>query len=60
MNMHMSIKVMHRVQNKCLLWSGSLFGLHVCFMSVFRVMSDVNGNENGEGAGRLRFPGADL
>lgn len=53
-------KVMHSVQNKCSLWSGSLFGLCVCYMSAFRVMSDINGNENCKGAGRLRFPGADL
>lgn len=43
---------MHRVQNKCSLWSRSLSGLCVCFMSVFRVMSDLNSNED-----RLRVPG---
>lgn len=34
------------MQNKCSLWSRSLFGLRVCFMSVFRVMSDINGKGN--------------
>lgn len=50
--MNIEAKVMHLVQNKCSLWSGSLFGLHVCFTSVFRVMSDIDGM-----GGTARVPG---